>query len=142
MSCRGSRLGAARPVSHEQDECGRTRRSHGCGTSEPWLVSTESLSRSSKSLTLSSRSPLEGRKSVPAAWREGKPGLCGLRLASTSCSVQEQAEPHTGQRPQGDDHQKFEAGPHGTLMGVAGFDRSQHQGGERCEAIRPPSGLW
>jgi len=56
--------------------------------------------------------------------------------------MQQQAEPHTGQRPQGDDHEKFEASPHGTLAGVAGFDRTQHQGDQCREAIRPPSGLW
>jgi hypothetical protein len=55
--------------------------------------------------------------------------------------MQKQAESHTGQRPQGDDHEKFEASPHGTLMGIASFDRSQRQGGDRCESICPPSGL-
>ncbi len=56
--------------------------------------------------------------------------------------MQEQAEPHTGQRPQSDDHEKFEASPHRTLMGRAGFDRSQHHGRERCESIRPPLHIW
>ena len=30
--------------------------------------------------------------------------------------MQKQAEPHTGQRPQGDDHEKFETSPHRTLL--------------------------
>lgn len=60
-----------------------------------------------------------------------------------SCSsMQEQAKTHAGQSPKSDDHQKFETGPHGTLAGVAGFDRSQRQCGQGGESIGPPSGLW
>ena len=55
--------------------------------------------------------------------------------------MQEQAEPYTSQGSKGDDHQKFETGSHRTLLGVASFDCSQHEGGERRESIRSPSGL-
>jgi transposase len=39
--------------------------------------------------------------------------------------MQEQTKTHTSRRSRGDDDEKFETSPHRTLMGIAGFDRSQ-----------------
>jgi hypothetical protein len=59
-----------------------------------------------------------------------------------SCSMQEQTDSYTGQGSHSDDHEKFETSPHRTLAGIAGFDRSQHQGREGRESIGPPLDLW
>jgi hypothetical protein len=44
--------------------------------------------------------------------------------------MQEQTKTHTSRRSRGDDDEKFETSPHRTLMGIAGFDRSQHHSRE------------
>src|SRR5438067_13726329 len=65
---------------------------------------------------------------------------CGpLRYSS---SMQQQSKAHTGQGSGGDNHEEFEASPHGALVRIASFDRSQYHGSERGESICPPPGLW